>query len=457
MVLLRGTDGELLGRAGRSDGERVRRAGAQEAQRRKVRKVLLVATTTGYQIRSFGEAARKLDVHLLFASDRCDRLDDPWWDQAIPVRFDDEERSVATVVSACNGIAPHGIVAVGDRPAGLAARLGRAFNLTWHSPGAATIARNKRLLRMTLQNAELPGPWFQSVSIDADPHSVAHAIAYPAVVKPLALSGSRGVMRVDTPAECVAAFERLRTLLKSRDVRIDRDDAHDEVLVEEFISGAEYAVEAILDHGRFRLLAIFDKPDPLDGPFFEETIYVTPSAAEGAILERIEAAVAAAARAMGLCHGPVHAECRVRGESVYVLEVAARPIGGLCARSLRFVKEGSADTVALEEVLLRHALGEGIDAWRRESIASGVMMIPIPKRGILRSVHGVADAQAVPGIEDVQITAKPETQLVPLPEGKSYLGFIFARTEHPAAVERALRSAHEHLHFVIDRELTVVG
>jgi hypothetical protein len=160
---------------------------------------------------------------------------------------------------------------------------------------------------------------------------------------------------------------------------------------------------------------------------------------------------------MGLYHGPIHAECRVRADTVYVLEVAARPIGGLCARSLRFVKDGTSDTVALEEVLLRHAMGEAIDAWRREDVASGVMMIPIPKRGTFRGVQGVHDAQAVPGIEDVQITVKPETQLVPLPEGKSYLGFIFARGEYPASVERALRGAHERLQFVIDRELTVVG
>jgi biotin carboxylase len=419
-------------------------------------KVLLVASTTGYQIRSFGEAARKLGVSLVFASDRCDRLEDPWWDQAIPVRFHDEQRSVAAVVAACSGIAPDGIVAVGDRPAALAARMGRAFNITWHPPEAAATSRNKLLSRRALQAAGLPSPWFQSMSIDTDARSIADVIDYPAVVKPLALSGSRGVMRVDNAAECVAAFERVRLLLKSRDVQVERDDAHDQVLVEEFISGAEYAVEAVVDHGRIRLLAIFDKPDPLEGPFFEETIYVTPSVADNLLQRRIEATVSHAARAMGLYHGPIHAECRVRGERVYVLEVAARPIGGLCARSLRFVKDGHSDTVALEEQLLRHAIGEGIDAWRREDVASGVMMIPIPKRGTFRSVRGVDDAQAVAGIEDVQITVKPETQLVPLPEGKSYLGFIFARGEHPPAVERALRAAHDHLDFVIDRELTVV-
>ena len=423
----------------------------------KVRTVLVVATTTGYQIRSFGEAAEKLGVRLVFASDRCDQLEDPWWDQAIAVRFHDEEQSVAAVVSACSGMAPDGIIAVGDRPAVLAAQLARAFNLPWHPPDAAAISRNKRLSRSALHGAGLPSPRFQPASIDADARSIADAVAYPAVVKPLALSGSRGVMRVDNAAECVAAFERVRRLLKSPDVQVERDQVHDEVLVEEFISGAEYAVEAVLDHGRLQLLAIFDKPDPLDGPFFEETIYVTPSVADGLLQRRIEATVSDAARAMGLYHGPIHAECRVRAGSIYVLEVAARPIGGLCARSLRFVKDGTSDTVALEEVLLRHAMGEAIDAWRREDVASGVMMIPIPKRGTFRGVRGVHDAEAVPGIEDVQITVKPETQLVPLPEGKSYLGFIFARGKSPAVVERGLRGAHERLQFVIDRELTVVG
>jgi biotin carboxylase len=422
-----------------------------------LKKVLLLATTTGYQIRSFGEAAARLGVRLVFASDRCDRLDDPWWDQAIPVRFHEEEQSVRTVVAACAGAPPDGIVAVGDRPVVLGARLARALGLEWHSPEAAAISRNKLLTRRALGAAGLPTPSFEPVDADADAHAVAARVQYPAVVKPLALSGSRGVMRVDSDAECAAALHRLRKLLSSPDVRIERDEAHRLAIVETFIPGAEYAVEGVLDRGRFQLLAVFDKPDPLDGPFFEETIYVTPSRAPEAVQQRVAAAVRDAVRAIGLHHGPIHAECRVRGVDVYVLEVAARPIGGLCARALRLVHRDTHDAASLEELLLRHAVGEDVEPYRREEAASGVMMIPSPRRGIFRRVEGVDRATTVEGVEEIQITAKPDAPIVPLPEGRSYLGFIFARARTPAAVEQTLRDAHARLAFVIDRDVPVAG
>jgi len=420
-----------------------------------VKRVLLLATTTGYQIRSFGEAAEKAGVRLVFASDRCDRLDDPWWDQAIPVRFHDEPGSIDAVVRACGATTPDGIVAVGDRPVVLAAQLARAFGLPGHPPAAAAATRNKLLTRRALHAAGLPTPWFTAVPIDGDIRALARRLPYPAVVKPLALSGSRGVMRIDGEAACLAAFDRLRALLRSVDVRVERDEAHDQALVESFIPGAEYAVEGVLHHGALRVLAIFDKPDPLDGPFFEETIYLTPSAAPADTQRRIVAAVDAAARALGLHHGPVHAECRVDGAAVHVLEIAARPIGGLCSRALRFQRDRG--FVSLEELLLRHATGEDVSGCVRETAASGVMMIPIPRRGIYRRVEGVEAARAVSGVEEVQITAKPDVRLVPLPEAKSYLGFIFARGGEPASVERALRAAHARLQFVIDRDVAVVS
>ena len=448
MVLLRRADGAIL-------------------------KILLLATTTGYQIRSFGEAARALGVTLVFASDRCDQLDDPWWDQAIPIRFHDEERSIEAIVSAFEGDAPAGILAVGDRPTILAARAAAAFGLSGHSPEAAAASRNKLASRRAFKAAGLPTPWFQPVPVDRDSYELSHHVPYPAVIKPLALSGSQGVMRVDDAPAFIAAFDRLRRLLDSRDVQIERDTAHQVVMVESFIPGREFAVEGVLEHGTFRALAIFDKPDPLDGPFFEETIYLTPSRASRGTQERIVAAVAAAAAALGLHHGPVHAECRVElsahegidgaiNPPVYVLEVAARPIGGLCSKALRFRGtetrgQGEDSFVSLEELLLRHALGEAIAGFEREAQASGVMMIPIPRRGIYRRVEGVDEARAVVGVHDIQITAKPDTMLVPLPEGKSYLGFIFARGDDAGAVDLALRKAHARLTFAIDREVAVAG
>jgi hypothetical protein len=439
------------------------------------KRVLLVATTTGYQIRSFGEAAAALGVRLTFASDRCDRIDDPWWDQAIPVRFHDEARSVDAVLAACGPGPVDGIVAVGDRPAVLAAHIARALGLPGHPPEAAAISRNKLATREALRAAGLPTPEFVAVPIDAEPAALASRIRYPAVVKPLALSGSRGVVRVNTAADLAAAFHRLGNLLRARDVRVERDEAHEQALVESFIPGTEYAVEGLLDRGGLQVLAVIDKPDPLDGPYFEETIYRMPSVAPPATQARIIGAVAAACAAIGLHHGPVHAECRVNSSQVYVLEVAARPIGGLCSRALRFRSGGlkasgcqrdvpasvagrlqASGDVSLEEVLLRHALGQDVASCVRVEAASGVMMIPVPRRGIYRRVEGVDAAKAVPGVEDIRITAKPDTMLVPLPEGKSYLGFIFARGEAPLDVEHALREAHARLHFVVERELAVL-
>lgn len=427
------------------------------------KRVLLLATTTGYQIRSFGDAAEKLGVGLVFATDRCERLDDPWWDQAIPVRFHSEEQSLTAVVSGIDGAPPAGIIAVGDRPTVLAARLAEAWRLPGHPPDAAAASRNKLAFRSVLRAAGLPHPWFDAVPLDDDPARRAPGFQYPCVVKPLVLSGSRGVIRANDEQEFVEAFARVSRLLRSSDVRVERDPDANRVLVEGFIPGREFAVEGLLTCGTLRVLAIFDKPDPLDGPFFEETIYVTPAALPSGDKQQIEAGIAAAAHALGLHHGPVHAECRMNETGVYVLEVAARPIGGLCARALRFRepraesprKPGaeSREPVSLEELLLRHAIGEDVSPLQRDPQASGVMMIPIPRRGILKDVAGIEAARAVPYVDDVRITAKPDQLLVPLPEGKSYLGFIFARAATSETVVNALRRAHATLTFTIDRDL----
>jgi biotin carboxylase len=419
-----------------------------------VRRILLVAATTGYQIRSFGDAARKLGVELVLASDRCDHLDDPWRDGAIAVRFHDRVASTRTVLSALVDRPVQGVVAVGDRPAVFAAAVASSLGLPGNTAEAAERSRNKLLARHAFQAARLNVPRFSLVPPGAPPQQAAEQTEYPAVVKPLALSGSRGVIRVDDAAGCAAAIERVRRLLLSPDIGEERDPAHGYILIESFIPGREKAVEGILADGALQTLAIFDKPDALDGPFFEETLYVTPSTEPPAVQAAITAEIAAAARALGLRHGAVHAECRVNERGVYVLEVAPRPIGGLCARALRFTTATGGEA-SLEELLLRHAIGQDVSTVLREPSATGVMMIPIPARGLLRHVGGVEDARAVPGVVDVQITAKPDTLLVPLPEGRSYLGFIFARTGDPLEVEAALRRAHARLHFRIDKEVPV--
>jgi hypothetical protein len=418
------------------------------------RRVLLLAATTGYQIRAFGEWAAHLGIDLVLASDRCTELDDPWADGAVPVRFHDLDTSVARVCAALADAPPAGVLAVGDGPVPLAARVAEAFGLPGNPPDAADASTNKLAARGAFLAAGLPAPHFDEIDVLDDLDDLeAAGCRLPAVIKPVSLSGSCGVMRADTPDELAAAAARLRRLLQGMAAG---QAAHFAALVEDFIPGREYAVEGLLDHGTFRALAIFDKPDPLDGPYFEETIYVTPSRADETTRAAIVDMVARAVAALGLRHGPVHAECRVNEAGVFVLEAAARPIGGLCARALRFVRRGGDPTEPLEALLLRHAAGEDVSSWTREPSASGVMMIPVPRRGVLRGVSGVDAARAVPGITDVRITAKRDALLLPLPEGRSYPGFIFARTSGPAEAEAALRTAHACLAFDVDPEIPVL-
>jgi biotin carboxylase len=396
------------------------------------KRLLLVAATTGYQTREFGQAAHRLGLELLLATDRCRRMGDPWGDGSVAVRFDRAEESLAALAA----VEFDAVAAVGDRPAVLAAEIAAARGIPFHPVGAAQACHDKFRARQLFQAAGLPVPTYFRVPLDGDPREAAQRAPYPCVLKPLDLSASRGVIRANGEAEFVAAFHRIGRM------------AHGWLQVESYIPGREFAVEGLVTKGRVQPLAIFDKPDPLEGPFFEETIYVTPSrepaSAQAALLETTERAV----RALGLWHGPWHAELRYNREGAWLLEVAARPIGGLCARALRF--EGG---VPLEELILRHAIGEDVSGARLESPASGVMMIPIPRAGIYQSVDGVEEARAVAGIEDVVMTAERGHRLVPLPEGASYLGFLFARGQEPAAVEAALREAHGKLRFTVNAAL----
>ena len=417
------------------------------------RRVLLFATTTGYQIRMFDDAARRLGIGLRLVSDRCQVLDDPWRDHAIPARYHDLDASLHTLEQALAKQAIDGVLAVGDRPAVLAARAAWRFGVPWHSVAGAEAARHKVRARERFRDAGLPVPWFAALQPGGDPRALDSP--FPCVVKPVVLAASRGVIRADNERELVAAVERVRRMLGAPDVRAMRDPDAGTVLIEGFIPGQEFAVDGVLDHGTLHVLAIFDKPDPLDGPFFEETIYVTPSRAPAADQSAMHEAVAAACRALGLGHGPIHAECRVAAGGVHVLEVAARPIGGLCAGALRFTRHGG-EPISLEELLLRHASGLPWEPWSRETSASGVMMIPIPAAGRYRGVEGEAQALAVPGVTGLRIAARLDQELVPLPEGASYLGFIFARAAGAADVEAALRVAHAQLNFQIDRPVPVV-
>ena len=417
-------------------------------------RILVLSTTTGYQLRSFGESAARAGIELMFGTDRCHHLDDPWRDAAVPVRFHEEDASVAAVVAAAGERPLDGVLALGDRPVVLAARIASALGLRGNPPEAAAASANKTLARQRFAAAGLPVPWFVELppATPDDPR-----IHYPCVIKPIGLSGSRGVIRADNRAQLDSAIAQVRGLLARKDVRAARTGLDDRLLVEGFIEGREFAVEGVLTAGSMRALAIFDKPDPLDGPYFEETIYVTPSAlpaeAQAAVLDQIRRAAAA----LGLVDGPVHAECRIGRGGVFVLEVAARPIGGLCARVLQFESAGGGPKIPLEELLLRHAAGQDISSYDREAQAAAVMMIPIPKRGILKRVEGLEAAAGVSWIEEVRITAKQDQLLERLPDAGSYLGFIFARGAHPGDLVAALKDAHARLRFHIDTPLTIVG
>ncbi len=393
-------------------------------------------------------------------------IDDPWRDGAIPIRFQDEDGSVAAVIDALRSRPIDGVLTVGDRPTVIAARVAERLGLPGHSPAATEVARDKERTRRCLRDAGLPTPWFTPALAPTRPTMLIPNITFPCVIKPVALSGSRGVMRADNVAQFVEAFARLQALLRQPEILAEQNEAHQRLLIEQFIPGREFALEGLLYESDLTVLALFDKPDPLNGPFFEETIYITPSTLDAGAQSRLVETIARAAAAIGLRHGPIHAECRVNDQGVFVLEVAARPIGGLCAKALRFEKRGRTPfstekgvrpLISLEELLLRHAVGERPDSWRRESPAAGVMMIPIPSRGVFRAVDGVDEARQVAGVDDVRITAKADQLLVPLPEGASYLGFIFARGNHPGGVDRALRAAHARLRFRIDAEIPVVS
>ena len=423
---------------------------------RRDRRVLVLSTTTGYQLRSFGDSAQRIGIELTFATDRCRNLEDPWRDDAVAVRFHEEGASLEAIVNAAAAKPVDGVIAVGDRPVVLAARAAQALGVRGNTPAAAAASVNKKLARVRFERAGLPVPWFFEAPVDesvaADPR-----VRFPCVIKPLGLSGSRGVMRADSVIALRGAIARLKALLSRRDVRVLRSGLEDTMLVEGFIEGREFAIEGILTEGVFRAFAIFDKPDPLDGPFFEETIYVTPSSlpadAQQAVLQEVQRA----ASALGLTNGPVHAECRVGPGAIVILEIAARPIGGLCSKVLRFSRPDGSGTAPLEEVLLRHAIGEDVGLYTTERGAAGVMMIPIPKRGMLRRVGGIDVARGTTHVEEIDITAKTDQLLEPLPEGASYLGFIFARAGGRGEVLTALTEAHAKLRFDIASPLPVVG
>lgn len=408
-------------------------------------RVLLLIPTTSYRVDDFMAAAAALGAAVVVGSDRRQALEEFSGGATITVSFRDLDGAVRRIVAHAHDHPFRAVIGVDEETTLLAARASEALGLAHNSAESVKAAGNKGLMRRALKEAGLPSPAFSLVAVDDDPAPSAASARYPCVLKPLALSGSRGVIRADDPAAFAAAFHRIKRILRtSRRPVPAGTEGH--ILVEDYIPGAEVALEGLLEDGRLRVLALFDKPDPLEGPHFEETIYLTPSRLDAAVRHEIADAAARAAAALGLRHGPVHAELRVNQAGPWLIEVAARSIGGLCSRVLDF---GAG--ISLEQVILRQALGRPAAAAHQGGPA-GVMMIPIPACGTLRRVEGLDAARAVAGVTDIRITIPSGQEVVKLPEGDRYLGFIFAEGETVEAAEASLRAAHEALAFVIEPE-----
>src|SRR5213083_2781021 len=388
-------------------------------------RLLLLLPTATYRATAFVEAARRLGVALTVASELPSTFEQAQPAALVTLDFSDPERAALQATEFARRYPIAGVIGVDDDGAVVAAAIAGRLGLKGNPPAAALAARDKHVQRRELARHGVPVPRFELHGLDEDVTQLAARVHYPCVLKPLRLAASRGVIRADDAPGFAAAFARVKEIL-------EQAGCERSILVEDFVPGPEVALEGLVSDGRLAVLGLFDKPDPLDGPFFEETIYVTPSRLPGETQGAIAAATAQAARALGLRTGPVHAELRVNERGPWLVEIAGRSIGGLCSTILEF---GAG--MCLEELILRQAIGDEITSIEREGYAAGVMMIPIPTAGMLKAVYGVDDALTVPQITGVEITAKLHHPLVPLPEGASYLGFIFARGDSPAEVETA--------------------
>ena len=408
-------------------------------------RVLLLFARTSYRADAFLVAARRLGMDVSVGSNHRQVLADLAPGSTVTLGVKDVARSTGIIVRFASDYPLAAIVAAEDDFTPLAAAASEALGLTHHPPEAVRYARNKALMRKRLSAAGFSSPSFQVASVQDNPAGVASRTGFPCVLKPLSLSASRGVIRADTPEEFVRAWHRVRGILEGSDVVGRSGGSAAEILIEAYLPGREVAVEGIVDGGELLTLAILDKPDPMEGPFFEETILLTPSRLPDEVQDDIVSCVRRCAAHLGLDDGPIHAELRVDADRISLLEIAPRSIGGRCSAILRFDPDAT-----LEELILRHALGMPLHGFVREPGAAGVMMLPIPRAGVLRQVGGLEAALEVPGIEGLEITIPVGQTVVPLPEGNRYLGFLFASAETPDQVETALRVAHARIELDVE-------
>ncbi len=414
-------------------------------------RLLLLIPTNSYRIADFLAAAGRIGIEIVVGCDEVSVAEEITPGQTLTLDFTEIEDGARRIAAFAANSPLRAIIGVDEPTVVLAARASQMLGLSHNTPESVAATVNKHRLRAALANSGLPVPGFSLAPLVDGAAAAADRAAYPCVLKPLSLSGSRGVIRANDRTEFRAAFRRIEAILADAGRRLPAGAA-DSILVEDYIPGDEVALEGLLQDGRLTVLALFDKPDPLDGPYFEETIYVTPSRQDTATQRDVADAVMRGAAALGLRHGPVHAELRINSRGVWIIELAARSIGGLCARALEF---GAG--IRLEDIILSQALGHPVGAAKREDRAAGVMMIPVPAAGILHHVSGLEQARAVAGVDGVRIMIPVGQPVAPLPEGDRYLGFIFAHGDSPEQVEEVLRQAHAMLVFEIAPDATGRG
>lgn len=392
------------------------------------------------------EAARQLNVDIKIASRGKHSLINEIA-EGIHIDLGSPEKAVDTIVGSAKRYNFKGIVAADDKATEIVAHAAKALDLPHNPPHAVHLTRWKHKARAHLKNVGLPVPNHWVVSLDDVQKANIPDIEFPCVIKPVNLSASRGVIRCNNTEELLNAAGRLTAIIS----HLDEAEARTLVLIEKFVHGKECALEAVLQQGTLVPIAIFDKPDPLEGPFFEETYYVTPSRLPESLQKEICEIVGKACQAYGLTTGPVHAEVRLNDKEIHIIEIAARTIGGECAKLVELASNRS-----LESIVIEYAMGINTSTIKLDK-AAGVMMIPTPRSGILRRVEGVLSAQQIKNIKSINISIREGHELIALPEGASYLGFIFATADTPEEVELALRSAYEKLNIVISPLWKIAG
>ncbi len=413
-----------------------------------MKRALLLMTVNTYRASAYMAAAEKAGVRVSVGTDRPDILGALNPGGSLTLDFHAPDKAVKAIADFVKEYPVDAVISVDDDTVIAGAMAAEALDLPAHTVEGARTTRSKYELRKVLDEEGLPSPSFRLVAADDDdPASIARTAAYPCVLKPTFLAASQGVIRADNAEEFAAAYRRIGAILNDPEVGARGEAEAGMILVEDYLPGAEVALEGLAAGGALHVLAIFDKPDPMEGPFFEETIYVTPSRLPEDVQTGIVRTAERAVRAIGLRDGPVHAEFRINEKGIWVIDVASRSIGGKCSEALEFGGGAS-----LEELIIARALGVEPPNLEREDRPSGVMMIPIPGCGILRGVEGKEEALAVTGVTGIDISIHTGGRVVPLPEGNRYLGFIFAKGDSPEEVEETLRRAHARLHFRIDPE-----